>query len=133
MVKNCLCVIFVVFAWLTAGHVTAGNIRLSEADNGRTNSVKAGEEIEIVLKGNPTTGYEWTLDSSATNRLQQVGKAEYLQDQQAGKNLMVGVGGQFVFKFKAVEQGAGNIKLVYRRSWETTDCDRVYSVVFDIK
>jgi len=124
---------FVVFAWLTAGHVTAGNIRLSEADNGCTNSVRAGEEIEIILKGNPTTGYEWTLDSSATNRLQQLGKAEYLQDQQAGKNLMVGVGGKYVFKFKAVEQGAGNIKLVYRRSWETSAHDKVYSVVIDVK
>ncbi|MFA7160294.1 MAG: protease inhibitor I42 family protein [Kiritimatiellia bacterium] len=111
----------------------SGPARLTEADNASTNSVKAGEGIEIVLKGNPTTGYEWILDSSATNKLQQVGKAEYLQDQQAGKNLRVGVGGQYVFKFKAVEQGAGNIKLVYRRSWETTDCDRVYSVDFDIK
>lgn len=108
-------------------------VRLTENDNGRTNSVKTGEVIEIVLKGNPTTGYEWVLEFSATDKLQQIEKAAYIQERQTGRNLMVGVGGKYVFKFKAVERGAGNIKLVYRRSWETTAHDKVYSVVIDVK
>ena len=54
-------------------------ICLTEVDNGRTNSVSIGVEIEIVLKGNPTTGYSWDMASFSTNNLQQIGTEEYLQ------------------------------------------------------
>jgi inhibitor of cysteine peptidase len=131
--ENKTMIIPVILALLIISCVHAGPVRLTEADNGSTNSLKAGGEIEIVLKGNPTTGYAWDLCSFASNKLEQVKPAEYRQDAQPGKNLMVGVGGKFVFRFKAVQEGEGNIRLIYRRSWETTAYDKVYSVVFDVK
>lgn len=108
-------------------------IRLAEVDNGRTNAVNAGSEIRIVLEGNPTTGYSWGVASFSTNKLQQVGDAQYRPAEQSDKQPRVGVGGHFVFKFKAIESGRANLELVYRRSWETTACDKVYSVVLDIR
>jgi len=108
-------------------------IHLAEADNGRTNSVNAGGEIEIVLKGNPTTGYSWGVASFSTNRLQQIGTVEYRQSEKFGGKEMVGVGGEFTFRFQAVGSGQGYIKLIYRRPWETTAYDRVYSVVLEVK
>ena len=123
----------VILALLMTNYAFSGPVRLTEADNGCTNSVNVGGEIEIVLEGNPTTGYSWNVASFSTNKIQQVGVVKYRQEEQSGKNLRVGVGGKFVFKFKAVQQGACNIQLIYRRSWETTTYDKVYSVGFKIK
>ena len=113
--------------------VSADPIQLTEADNGRTNSVNAGSEIKIILKGNPTTGYSWDVASYSTNRLQQIRTVEYLQSEQSGEKHRVGVGGKFVFRFKAVGSGQGQIKLIYRRSWETNSSDKIYSVMIEIK
>ena len=118
---------------ITAACRAGSPIQLTEADNGRTNSVKAGGEIKVILEGNPTTGYAWDVVSFSTNRLQQIGAVEYLPSEQSGGKHRVGVGGKFMFRFKAVEKGEGNIKMIYRRSWETTAYDKVYSVVIDVK
>lgn len=108
-------------------------IQLTEADNGRTNSVNAGSEIKIVLEGNPTTGYSWEVASFSTNGLQQIGAVVYLQSEQSGEKHRVGVGGKFIFRFKAIGPGPGQIKLLYRRPWETTAVDKNYCVIFEIK
>lgn len=109
------------------------SLRLKKTDNGKTNSINSGTEIEIVLEGNPTTGYSWDTASFTTNKLQQIGEVQYRQIEQPGRRPRVGMGGQFVFKFKALETGLGGIKLSYRRPWTTTAYDKVYSVVLDIK
>jgi len=118
---------------MTAGHYSARGIQLTDEDNCKTNSVKSGAEIVITLEGNPATGYEWGFVSFSTNKLQKTGDVQYRQAERADQRLRVGVGGHFVFKFKAIASGQGDIRLVYRRSWETTAYDKVYSVVLDIK
>jgi len=122
-----------VLALVMVNCVFSGPIHLTEADNGRTNSVNAGSEIKIVLEGNPTTGYSWDVASFSTNCLQQIGAMAYLQSEQPGGKHRVGVGGKFMFRFKAVGSGQGQIQLIYRRPWETTSSDKIYSVIFEIK
>jgi len=123
----------ILFGLFISTSVCAGPIQLTAADNGRTNSVNTGSEIEIVLEGNPTTGYSWDVASFNTNRLQQIGAVKYLQSEQSDGKHRVGVGGKFVFQFKAVGSGQGLIKLIYRRPWETTSSDKIYSVMIEIK
>ncbi len=115
----------IIVALLMTDCVFSDPIQLTEADNGRTNSVNAGSEIKIVLEGNPTTGYSWDVASFSTNRLQQIGAVAYLQSEQSGEKHRVGVGGKFVFRYKAIGSGQGFIKLIYRRSWETTSSDKI--------
>jgi len=133
IIKTKRYIVPVILALLMTNYVFSDPVRLSEADNGCTNSVEVGGEIEILLEGNPTTGYQWSLAGFTTNQIQQVGEVNYRQFESKDKVLRVGVGGRFVFKFKAIKQGQSNIKLIYRRSWETTVCDKVYSVVIEIK
>ncbi|MDO9542625.1 MAG: protease inhibitor I42 family protein [Kiritimatiellia bacterium] len=132
MVRQQLIILFMLTLAM-AGCAFPGPIQLAEADNGRTNSIDVGREIEVILKGNPTTGYSWDMASFSTNKLQQIGAVEYLQSEQSDGKYRVGVGGKFVFRFKAIGSGQGRIKLIYRRPWETTDDDKVYSVVFDVQ
>ncbi len=122
-----------VLALTTAACGADNPVRLAEKDNGLTNAVSVGGEIQIVLQGNPTTGYSWDLASFSTNILRQIAKVEYRQASQPAGREMVGVGGEFVFRFKAIGPGPGQVKLIYRRPWETTSFDKAYSAVIEVK
>lgn len=125
----------VMLVWTAAACASESFVCLAEADNGRTNFINVGREVEIALKGNPTTGYSWEVVSFSTNIIKQIGMVQYLPDNSsaAGGIPRVGAGGKFTFRFKALGAGHAQIKLIYRRPWETTVHDRVYSVVLDIK
>ena len=98
-----------------------GPLKLGEADNGKSYTVEAGETVEVVLPGNPNTGYEWTADltKEAAEILEQAGEPAYVQD--PVEDNVVGVGGQFTFTFKAKAAGEATLKLVYSRSWEDVE------------
>lgn len=110
-----------------------GPLRLALADCGRTNALAAGARIEIALDGNPTTGYEWTIAAFSAGVLRLVGEPRYVESASPGGRPMVGAGGTYVFRFEASAPGTGRVDLVYRRPWETTACDRVYSTVIEVK
>lgn len=89
---------------------------LTMADNGRTVKVAAGTSLHIRLEGNPTTGYTWRTAKVEGDAVKQEGKPIYQSRQH--RPGMVGVGGAFVFAFKAVKPGAATISLEYVRPWE---------------
>ena len=88
------------------------SVTLNETNNGQTVAMAVGGQLEVVLKGNPTTGYEWTTASVNAAVLQPQG-SEYSPDSSA-----VGAGGTYVFRYNALTIGQTVLKLVYRRSWE---------------
>jgi inhibitor of cysteine peptidase len=94
-----------------------GPVRLTEADNGRAVTVKAGEDIQVVLKGNPTTGYSWTSTMSDQAVLQQQGDPVYAQGNTNPS--IVGAGGTFTFTFKAAAAGQVTLKFDYARPFDT--------------
>jgi inhibitor of cysteine peptidase len=89
---------------------------LTREDSGKTVAVNVGQSITITLKGNPTTGYLWSVAGLSSNTVEQVGEVEYRQDE-TGKHL-VGSGGVFVATFKAVKPGPTTVRMEYRRPWE---------------
>jgi inhibitor of cysteine peptidase len=96
-----------------------GPVRLTEADNGKTITVKVGDDIQVVLSGNPTTGYSWATSLSPADKaiLDQQGDAVYAQ-QSTGQSV-VGAGGTFTFTFKAAGAGQVTLKFGYARAWES--------------
>jgi inhibitor of cysteine peptidase len=85
----------------------------SEADNGQSIDLVVGQEILVKLEGNPTTGYTWELDQEASSGMEQVGEPDY----KAG-SFAIGSGGQYKFRFKAVETGQQTLHLKYWRIFE---------------
>ena len=90
--------------------------KLTDADNGKTIKVKVGDLVAISLKGNPTTGYSWRTGKLDGKAIEQSGDPKYAVD--AHRAGMVGVGGTFLFTFKAVKSGKTQIGLEYVRPWE---------------
>ncbi len=90
--------------------------KLTDADSGKTVKVKVGDSVTISLKGNPTTGYSWRTAKLDGQSIEQSGDPKYTVD--AHQSGMVGVGGKFVFSFKATKSGKTQISLEYVRPWE---------------
>jgi inhibitor of cysteine peptidase len=110
-----------------------GPVKLTEADNGRTITSKVGDGIQVILGGNPTTGYSWTTSLSDADKavLQQQGDALYAQ--QSTDSSIVGAGGTFTFTFKATAAGQVTLKFNYARPWESVQPIQTCSMTIVVK
>jgi len=79
--------------------------------NGKTINLKPGDKLVVRLAGNETTGYRWGIKSRPA-ALKLV-SAKYVPSPPG----RVGEGGVKTFRFVA-RSGSGDLKLVYKRSWE---------------
>lgn len=93
---------------LLAGEV----MKLTENDAGKTVELRVGDELEILLPGNPATGYAWEV-SSLDSSVLKPDKSEYLHGNQA-----IGSGGMEVIRLHAICEGSGELKLIYHRPFE---------------
>lgn len=78
-----------------------------------------GQKLELVIAGNPTTGYNWK-SVAVPEGLKEVGEPQYVQDPADGPDgqRRLGVGGRFIFTFVATKPLEGVVKLAYARPWE---------------
>lgn len=117
MRRNFLILVACFMAVLMLTACNGKTIKLSADDNGSTLSMNQGESLVLSIEGNPTTGYNWEVDSVDANILQSAGEPEYAQDSNLDPK-MTGVGGTYTFKFTAVSAGTTSLKLKYWRSFE---------------
>jgi predicted secreted protein len=114
-------VIFMLIIFGAIGIGCAGIPAAAEyTDPSKAVEVKVGQQFTIVLEGNATTGYQWQSDSDAAY-LKQV-KSEYKVNN--SKPGMVGVPGKQYFTYEAVKMGSTQVKLTYKRSFETANSDQ---------
>lgn len=117
----------------SAAGAAGGPLRLTDADNGKSFSVKPGDTIEVVIAGNPTTGYDWNvvLDDASAALVRQVGDPMYAAD--SNDENLVGGGGTYTFTFEALKSGEASLDLAYARAWEDVDPIQTFSVTVTIK
>ncbi len=85
---------------------------VSGENNGEAVAIKIGDTLEVVLQGNPTTGYEWTTASVDSSILAPT-DSKFTPESDA-----TGAGGEYVFKYVGNSVGTTPLRLVYQRSWE---------------
>ena len=109
-------------------------IVLDESDSGSKKSIRIGDTLQLELEGNPTTGYEWEIESYDTSILNQVGEREYEQDPQPNPDHPVeGLGGTFTFRFRATATGSTFLRLIYHRPWESVPPHEVFEITVTIQ
>ncbi len=84
----------------------------TETANGTTVQETLGDEFNVRLSENPTTGYSWNLTSTAG--LERVSD-QYLPSKTSGP--MAGAGGVHSYFYKAVKPGDQGLHGEYRRPW----------------
>jgi len=109
-------------------------VKLTDADNGKTITVKVGGTVKVILAGNPTTGYSWTaaLGEKDAAVMKQQGDAVYAQ--QNTSQSVVGAGGTFTFTFKAAAAGQATLTFDYARPFEKgTPPVKTFTVTVTVK
>ena len=102
---------------------TSGGITLHASDNGSQVELRSGQNLVILLEGNPTTGYTWEAVEYDEGVLRQVGEPAFTPESDA-----VGAPGSQVLRFKALDKGQTTLRLVYHRPWEDAEPEMVFSV-----
>jgi len=117
----------------SSADAAGGPLKLGEADNGKAYTVKVGDIIEVIVPGNPTTGFSWAaaLAEKDAALVQQVGEPVYATE--ASDGAVVGAGGTFTLTFKAAADGEALLKLVYARPWESVPPESTFTVTLTIE
>jgi inhibitor of cysteine peptidase len=89
-------------------------IKVVEQDAGKTIQVPSGGTMQVILNGNPTTGYVWEATSVDSSILNQVGKPSFTADSSA-----IGSGGKMTFSFQTIGSGQTVLQLIYHRPFES--------------
>ncbi|HII99270.1 MAG TPA: DUF333 domain-containing protein [Methanoregula sp.] len=104
-------------------------VTFTEADNGKTEKIAQGTRFAVVLRENPTTGYQWNATVSSGLEIQ---SSDYQQDTAAEG--MTGVGGSRTWVIVAKESGDQKFSAVYGRSWEAVTGDETaYSLNVNVE
>lgn len=87
-------------------------LKVMERDSGSMIELRVGDQFDLVLDANPTTGYNWEV-AERVRVVEQVGEPAFTPESRA-----LGAGGKMTIRFQAVAPGEEWLRLVYRRSWE---------------
>ena len=108
-----LVLLMVATALVAASGHRGMTVRLEQADSGSTITLHPGETLEIVLPGNPTTGYTWEVKPGSEALLKQKGGPEFTPDSKA-----LGSEGRWTIRFDVVAVGKAHLVLIYHRTFE---------------
>lgn len=74
--------------------------------------VKVGDPFRVILKGNPTTGYQWhcTIEDPDVVRL--------VSETSVRDSTLIGAGSTFLWDFQGLAPGTSKITFRYYRGWE---------------
>jgi len=86
---------------------------LTEKDNGSTINIKSGEMFGLILAGNPTTGYDWSISNIDQTMVKEMGKPEFTLDSN-----LIGAPGKQDYLFQTFKTGNTTLTLEYKRAWE---------------
>ena len=87
-------------------------LTVDQKDNNTQVVLTVGQELELVLPENPTTGFRWQMRAPGEPVLQ------LLDDKFDSPASGVGRGGTRRWRFKAGQRGSAAIDVVYLRGWE---------------
>ncbi len=85
----------------------------NSSDSGKSLALRVGGTFTLSLEENPTTGFQWAVDSIGGD-LVQLESSEYIPSTGSG----VGRGGQKILTFKAQRPGSGLLQVKLWREWE---------------
>jgi inhibitor of cysteine peptidase len=90
-------------------------LRLTEADSGRSVELAPGETLEITLPSNITTGFSWHLATEPDVAVLEPRSSRYNEPQDGDT---VGAGGSETWVFRTQDAGTTRLELAYYRPWE---------------
>ena len=102
---------------------------VTEADSGKTISLKKGENFTVILREDPSAGYLWKLNLS--NGLS-ILNDEYIEG--LNPEHLEGVPGTHLWIIEATAPGSQKVNGIYRRSWENiTGTEKKFTLNLEVE
>ena len=98
--------------------VTPPPIVLGVNDEGRPIELVVGQQLQVRLPANPSTGFAWRVRYNAGGLVRQEGTSYFTADPDPGG--LVGSGGVEVFRFTVAGAGEDDLRFEYRRGFDAT-------------
>lgn len=103
-------------------------LRITQSDASKTVDVAVGKTFEVVLRGNPSTGYQWVRLNAARD-VEAAGQPEFKADSK-----QIGAPGTVTLSFKPTQTGRKLLLLGYRRPWEKRVAPaKTFTVILKVK
>jgi inhibitor of cysteine peptidase len=109
-----LCVGATVILLASCGAPAPASVQVREQDAGRTVELRRGGRLDILLDGNPTTGYAWEQVDGDSAVIAPAGEPTFTPASSA-----LGSGGTLTMPYIALAAGRTRLQLAYRRRFET--------------
>lgn len=101
---------------------------LREDDNGRTITLKPGDQVTVDLHESAGSGYRWTLEASDAR------VADVREGQFTGESDKIGAGGRTRWTIKAVAPGTAELRGKRWRQWEgDSSVQERYAVTLQVR
>ncbi len=111
--RACLAVLLILIVSGTGGIAAAADMVVTEKEAGSTVELVSGDRLDVVLAGNPTTGFNWHVSSVDSAVLKEAGEPSFRRDSD-----LIGSGGEITFSFEAAAPGQTTLKMTYNRVFE---------------
>jgi inhibitor of cysteine peptidase len=87
-------------------------------DEGRRIELIVGQQLQVRLPANPSTGFAWRVRHDAGGLVRQEGASYFTADPNPGG--LVGSGGVEVFRFTVAGAGEDDLRFEYRRGFDAS-------------
>ena len=108
--------LLVAFAASFAGACNGAVVNTRSAQNGKKVSLRVGDQLVVSLKANATTGYAWKI-RSVKKKVLKPRSATYVPS--PNPKHLVGTGGVYKLRLKALAKGTTTLRLKYMRGGES--------------
>jgi inhibitor of cysteine peptidase len=93
--------------------------------------VEVGEQFQISLESNPSTGHKWQFMSPVDSTLLSLVESRYIPKPNPEK--FVGRGGNEQWLFEALAKGSTSVSMRYLQPWDSTSVARTVEFQIEIK
>ncbi len=111
--RACLAVLMILMVSATGSVAAAADVVVTEKDAGSIVDLVSGDRLDVVLAGNPTTGFNWHVSSVDSAVLKGAGEPSFRRDSD-----LIGSGGEITLSFEAAAPGQTTLKITYNRAFE---------------
>ncbi len=118
-------IVVVVAIMMVVAAACSQGLALSVDDDGDRVSLRPGDEIQVTLAGNATTGFSWELVEYDPAVITPLGEPTY----EEGDVELVGAGGEWTWTLRGVAGGESQVQFAYHRAWEDEPPESVFSFV----
>ena len=101
---------------------------IGETSDGQALDIEPGEEIEIRLTENPTTGFKWTSVALGHPTC-----AVLDEGFRSPARPIPGAAGEHVWKVRGAERGSCDIAFHYARPWQSSSPERRFALHVNVR